>query len=131
MVRRKPGTLFPLEVEILESGLRLQREEGTFYGFALAKELAKEETAQQGHSALMGHGTLYKALTRMAEAGLLESVWEDAEIAALQNRPRRRLYQVSGEGVNALERERSRAFTEQTQTQAQPQRHPEPGTAIA
>ncbi|PRY65024.1 PadR family transcriptional regulator [Glaciihabitans tibetensis] len=103
MVRRKPGTLFPLEVQILESGIALQRENGDFYGFALAKRISSDND-----KALMaGHGTLYKALTRMAEAGLLASSWEDSDIAEAESRPRRRLYQVTGEGVRALDRARA------------------------
>ncbi|MET0990151.1 MAG: helix-turn-helix transcriptional regulator [Glaciihabitans sp.] len=103
MVRRKPGALFPLEFDILESGLRLQQENGSFYGFALAKRIASDG----GSTVLMGHGTLYKALTRMAEAGLLEPQWEDAERAEAAGRPRRRLYTVTGEGAFAAERERA------------------------
>lgn len=108
MVRRKPGTLFPLEVEILESGLRLQQENGDFHGFALAKRIASDG----GSSGLMGHGTLYKALGRMTEAGLLQSVWEDPDVAAEAGRPRRRLYTVTGEGAIAADRERTRLRVE-------------------
>jgi PadR family transcriptional regulator PadR len=105
MPRRKPGTLFPLEIQILDSGLALQREAGTFYGFALAKRLA----ADNDQLLLSGHGTLYKALARMAEAGLLESSWEDSEVAEAENRPRRREYIVTGAGVQSLEREHERS----------------------
>jgi PadR family transcriptional regulator PadR len=94
--------LFPLEVDILESGLQLQANEGSFYGFALAKQLAERDGA-----ALTAHGTLYKALLRMTESGLLESSWEDASHAAVEGRPRRRLYTVTGEGALALTRARA------------------------
>ena len=45
------------------------------HGFALAKRLADEDGSQK----LTAHGTLYKALGRMEDAGLLSSRWEDAE----------------------------------------------------
>jgi PadR family transcriptional regulator PadR len=93
MARRKPGTLFPIELEILNVGIQLQASQGSFYGFALARGLAADDGA-----GLTGHGTLYKALGRMADSGLLEAEWEDAEIAEQAGRPRRRLYRVTGEG---------------------------------
>ena len=58
---------------------------------------------QSGSSkALTGHGTLYKALGRLEEFGLLASRWEDAEAA--EGRPRRRLYELTGQGVEAATR---------------------------
>ena len=57
---------------------------------------------------LTAHGTLYKALGRLAEAGLLEARWEDAETAEAEGRPRRRLYRVTGAGASALADARSR-----------------------
>ncbi|PPL14768.1 PadR family transcriptional regulator [Microterricola pindariensis] len=97
MARRRPGTLFPLEIEILECGIALQSSDGDFYGFALAKALAGRADGK----GLTAHGTLYKALARMTDAGLLDAVWEDAALAEAAGRPRRRLYTVSGEGVRA------------------------------
>ena len=97
MPRRRPGTLLPLEVRILESGIALQRAEGSFYGFGIARELVSGDDAS-----LTAHGTLYKALNRMASAGLLDAEWEDAQIAEDHNRPRRRLYRVTGEGARVL-----------------------------
>ncbi len=97
MARRRPGTLFPLEIDILECGIALQSSDGTFYGFALAKALA----GRSDGAGLTAHGTLYKALARMTDAGLLESNWEDAALAEAAGRPRRRLYTVSGEGARA------------------------------
>jgi PadR family transcriptional regulator PadR len=105
MVRRRPGSLLPLEVDILESGLTLQATEGSFYGFALAKQLAERDG-----TALTAHGTLYKALSRMSESGLLHSTWEDAALAAVDGRPRRRLYTVTGEGSLALSRAQAEAL---------------------
>jgi len=98
-MRRKPGTLLPLEVDILDAGLELRRSGGArFHGFQLAKQIADHA----GPRPLTAHGTLYKALQRLEEAGLLESQWEDPNIAAAEGRPRRRLYAVSGAGERAL-----------------------------
>ena len=101
MARRREGRLFDLEVDILAAGMELQGDDGEFYGFALAKRIAERADA----AALTAHGTLYKALARLSERGLLESVWEDAEIGAAEGRPRRRLYRVTGAGELARQRE--------------------------
>lgn len=102
-MRRKPGTLLPLEVAILEAGAR-RRE--AFHGFELAKALADAA----GSRSLVAHGTLYKALGRLTAAGLLEDEWEDADAALRAGRPRRRLYRLTGDGARALvERRRSPA----------------------
>ena len=98
MPRRKPGTLLPLETEILGAALLLRRSgEGAFHGFGLAHAMRE----QSGSRALTGHGTLYKALGRLEEFGLLTSSWEAAETA--EGRPRRRLYELTGQGVRAAE----------------------------
>ena len=101
MPRRREGRLVDLEVDILGSGIELQAEEGDFYGFALAKRIAD----QSGATTLTVHGTLYKALSRLAERGLVESEWEDPSIAAEEGRPRRRLYRVTGAGAVAYRAE--------------------------
>lgn len=101
MPRRRDGRLVDLEVDILGAGIELQAEDGDFYGFALAKRLAD----RAGASALTAHGTLYKALSRLAERGLVESEWEDPAIAADEGRPRRRLYRVTGAGAMAYRAE--------------------------
>jgi PadR family transcriptional regulator PadR len=98
-VRRKPGTLIPIEQEILEAGLALgRRGEPSFHGFLIAKDIQQDTGAKR----LTSHGTLYKALDRLERAGLLASQWEDPEEAAMQQRPRRRLYQVTAKGAQAL-----------------------------
>jgi PadR family transcriptional regulator PadR len=98
MPRRKPGTLLPLETEILEVALSMQRSgQATFHGFGLAQTMRE----RSGSRALTGHGTLYKALSRLEDFGLLGSRWEDA--AAAEGRPRRRLYELTGEGARAAE----------------------------
>jgi PadR family transcriptional regulator PadR len=117
MPRRREGRLVGLEVDILGAGIELQAGEGDFYGFALAKRLADHA----GATALTAHGTLYKALSRLAERGLVESEWEDPSIAAEEGRPRRRLYRVTGAGAVAY-----RAETEQRAVLA-----PSPRSAFA
>jgi PadR family transcriptional regulator PadR len=98
MPRRKPGTLLPLETEILGVALSMLRSgERTFHGFGLAQTMR----AQSGSRALTGHGTLYKALSRLEEFGLLTSRWEDT--AATERRPRRRLYELTGQGASVAE----------------------------
>ncbi|MGK9149291.1 PadR family transcriptional regulator [Plantibacter flavus] len=106
MARRRPGTLFPLELDILDVGTVLQSTEGSFYGFALAKQLADAD------GALTAHGTLYKALSRMTAAGLVEATWEDPAVAEGEGRPRRRLYRITGEGASARDREHARLLAE-------------------
>lgn len=94
MPRRKPGTLLPLETEILGVALAMDRSgRATFHGFGLAQAMRE----QTGSRALTGHGTLYKALGRLEELGLLSSNWEDPEAA--EGRPRRRLYELTGQGA--------------------------------
>jgi PadR family transcriptional regulator PadR len=103
-VRRKTGTLIPIEQRILEAGLELNRQgESRFHGFLIAKRMqAKKMHEGAQANRLTGHGTLYKALDRLERAGLVSSTWEDPDEAATQKRPRRRLYQVTPKGSQAL-----------------------------
>lgn len=99
MPRRRQGALLPLEVDILDAALAARRDaDGEVHGFDLARRIASGASARK----LTSHGTLYKALGRLEEAGLLASRWEDPETAARQGRPRRRLYTVTGEGERRL-----------------------------
>ncbi len=98
-MRRKSGVLLPIELSILEAAIELRRH-GTneFHGFKIAAEISESE----GSRLLTAYGTLYKALSRMEKAGLLESQWEDPLIAAAAQRPRRRLYTMTAVGETAL-----------------------------
>ena len=60
--------------------------------------MAKELRDGDGSDGLIGHGTLYKALSRLEKSGLLDSSWEDADAAAEAGRPRRRLYHITSDG---------------------------------
>jgi DNA-binding PadR family transcriptional regulator len=98
-MRRKKGTLLPIEVSILQVGIELAvRGASRFHGFMIAKEIKDRDDAKL----LTAHGTLYKALDRLQKAGHLESDWEDPLVAAQEGRPRRRLYHVTAAGEAAL-----------------------------
>lgn len=97
MPRRKPGALLPLESEILTAALSMtEHGDATFHGFALAQAMREGS----GSRSLVAHGTLYKALGRLEEFGLLTSRWDDA---ATGGRPRRRLYQLTESGREAAQ----------------------------
>jgi DNA-binding PadR family transcriptional regulator len=95
-VRRKPGSLVPLESAILDVALNLDgsgvRE---FHGYQLARYLAHVSD----HRLLTAYGTLYRALGRLEKMGLLTSRGEDPQIAASENRPARRLYALTSDAV--------------------------------
>lgn len=94
-MRRKPGQLVPLEIAICASASTLMRR-GTaeFHGYQLARLLRDASDARL----LTAYGTLYRALMRLEEMGLLKSRWEDPEIPARENRPGRRLYSLTAKG---------------------------------
>jgi PadR family transcriptional regulator PadR len=97
-MRRRVGELLPIEQAILAGGIELAAAgEPGFYGFAMARQLRDASAARQ----LTAHGTLYKALARLERAGMLTSCWEDPSLAEAENRPRRRLYQVTPSGEQA------------------------------
>lgn len=99
-MRRKAGALVPLELSILEAAAARGVE--PFHGFELAKALSDAEGAR----GLTAHGTLYKALGRLAAQGLLEAEWEDPDTGVREGRPRRRLYRITGAGARRLAEER-------------------------
>jgi len=120
MVRRKPGTLLPIEEAILGAGVDLSRAGSSeFHGFLVAKELRDKEGARS----LTAHGTLYKALDRLERMGLVASRWENPDDAAADGRPRRRLYHVTGAGARAAATARA--------TATDPSWRPSPGAAPA
>jgi PadR family transcriptional regulator PadR len=98
VMRRKPGTLVPLELAICTAAADLRRS-GTeeFHGYLIAKAIK-----EHGESRLLtAYGTLYRALGRLEQMGLLTSRWEDAHAAAEENRPRRRFYSLTAAGDEA------------------------------
>jgi PadR family transcriptional regulator PadR len=70
-VRRKSGTLVPLELAICEAASVLrQRGTDAFHGYLIAKEVKHGGDARL----LTAYGTLYRALGRLERMGLLSSV---------------------------------------------------------
>ena len=113
-MRRKPGTLVPLEQAICASAALLQRRGvREFHGYELARQVAHDADRRL----LTAYGTLYRALGRLERMGFLESRREDPEIAARENRPGRRLYTLTAAGetaardVTAVPREKARRPT--------------------
>jgi len=98
MPRRRAGSLIPLEQDILRAAVARAERDERFHGFGLAQSLQ-----ESGRKALIAHGTLYKALARLQESGLLTAAWEAPEVAAEAGRPRRKLYAITAAGVAALE----------------------------
>ena len=99
-MRRKPGSLVPLELAICARALELHRE-GTaaFHGYDIAKRLANAADSRL----LTAYGTLYRALSRLEQMGLVRSEWEAPEIAARERRPGRRFYTLTPVGVEAAQ----------------------------
>jgi DNA-binding PadR family transcriptional regulator len=103
-MRRKPDQLLPLELEILEAALVLERRGVThFHGYSLAKLLQERGDRRL----LTAHGTLYRALHRLESASLIEASWEDPHLAESESRPRRRMYRLLGAAELAVRRARA------------------------
>src|SRR5262249_3947754 len=99
IMRRKPGTLVPLEANICTAAIAVRRRGiDEFHGYELAKQLAEARDSKL----LTAYGTLYRALARLEAMGLLESRREDPAIAAQENRPGRRLYTVTSLAESAM-----------------------------
>ena len=89
----------PLEAAICIAAAHLRRRGvHEFHGYDLARQLAEDEERRL----LTAYGTLYRALSRLEDMGLLESRREDPEIAARENRPGRRLYGLTAAGTAAV-----------------------------
>ena len=107
-MRRKPGVLIPLEIEICLAAADLAAA-GTreFHGYELAKQLARSGK----RTALATHGTMYRALARLVEMGMVTDRWEDPQLAANERRPLRRLYSLTITGRRAASWHRAAAKT--------------------
>lgn len=98
MRRKGDSQLVPLELSILAAGVEMRRGGVVeFHGYAIARELREGGEARR----LTAHGTLYRALERLEQRGLLTSRVEDPAVAEVERRPRRRLYRVTAAGVAA------------------------------
>jgi PadR family transcriptional regulator PadR len=105
-MRRKAGTLVPLEVAICLCASQLRRGgAGEFHGYEMARRLGDVADSKL----LTAYGTLYRALGRLEEMGLLRSRREDPEIAARESRPGRRLYTLTAAGEAAMDEVRRTA----------------------
>lgn len=88
----------PLEIDICLCAVQLLKADvAEFHGYEMAKELARSHDRQS----LAAYGTLYRALARLVDMGLMESRWEDPMIAAQENRPLRRFYTLTIAGRRA------------------------------
>src|SRR5205814_1225668 len=69
-VRRKPGSLVPLEQRIcIAAADLLRRGDSTFHGYEIARSLADAADARLPTA----HGTLYRALRRLEEMAVPKS----------------------------------------------------------
>jgi PadR family transcriptional regulator len=70
-------------------------------------------------------GTVYPALRRLEDTGLVLSRWEEERIAQKEQRPPRKYYKVTAEGRQALaEAVRRYRFLDRLLPQAQPKTRP-------
>ena len=98
-MRRKPGSLVPLELAICAAAAALRADgHDEFHGYEIAKSIGDASSGRL----LTAYGTLYRALGRLEKMGLLESRWEAPAIPARENRPGRRLYTLTASGDAAL-----------------------------
>ena len=105
-MRRKAGQLVPLELAICDAAIRLRRRGvNEFHGYEIAKRIGEDADSRL----LTAYGTLHRALGRLESMGLLESRWEDPQIAADENRPGRRLYSLTGAAEETLALQRKAA----------------------
>lgn len=51
----------------------------------------------------LGSGTVYPTLGRLEKKGFVRGRWEDPRLAVEEGRPRRRYYELTGEGRKALD----------------------------
>ena len=96
----------PLEAAICMTAATLLGDGVTeFHGYQIAKHLGEGSERRL----LTAYGTLYRALGRLEQMGLLQSRWEDPAIPARENRPGRRLYALTPAGAAAAHEARQAA----------------------
>ncbi|MFI6886779.1 PadR family transcriptional regulator [Streptosporangium canum] len=74
-------------LDVLEVLLRAHQEDTPIHGWAIMKEVKRSGP------------TVYNVLDRLEDAHMISGEWE--EVPAEENRPRRRLYRLTGAGVPA------------------------------
>ena len=103
-MRRRPGSLVPLELAICQAAAALRADgHDEFHGYEIAKTIGDASSGRL----LTAYGTLYRALGRLEKMGMLHSRWEDPAIPARENRPGRRLYTLTAPGDAALREART------------------------
>jgi len=96
-MRRKPDSLIPLEVTIMQVVQALQeRNRASVYGYQIASRIATLIPGTKGIYGGTKKGVVYRALKRLEKMGYLESQWE--ELPPGENRPRRKYYKFVKEG---------------------------------
>lgn len=75
--------------------------QGYAYGFEIMR------------AAHLPSGTVYPLLRRLEASGLVDSTWEEAEVAHDEGRPPRRYYRATAEGRRALIEARERLAAQQ------------------
>ncbi len=68
----------------------------------------------------MPSGTVYPTLGRLRKSGLVKARWEDQRVAERDGRPRRRYYDLTGDGAQALAEGASRLVGLATEAGAEP-----------
>ncbi len=68
----------------------------------------------------MPSGTVYPTLGRLKKSGLVKTRWEDQRVAEREGRPRRRYYELTGQGAKALVKGASRVATLASELGAEP-----------
>jgi len=68
----------------------------------------------------MPSGTVYPTLGRLKKSGLVKTRWEDQRVAEREGRPRRRYYELTGQGAKALVEGASRVATLASELGAEP-----------
>ena len=98
-MRRKQNALVPLEIRTLKAIAELTKNgDNQAYGFQIAKQLDPKLKANP----LTSFGTLYRALERLGERGLVVSTWESIEDLPDSGRPRRRYYHLTDAGKEVI-----------------------------
>lgn len=93
-MRRKQGSLTPLEETILRVARDFDTRGRGFYGYQLKFHIADHTKGAAGiYGGYRGAatGTTYRALTRLVKMGYLTSEWEESPNG---HRPRRRYYKL-------------------------------------
>ena len=97
-MRRKAGALLSIEIAQHSRLVLLRGSDPEFHGYAMAREI-RDQRAR----GLTAHGSCTGRWSASRSGRLLASRWEDLEIAAAEERPRRRMYRDRAEGEAAAQ----------------------------